>query len=109
VDSLVINAIQNGDSNTVASTNPNNASANHVSEKIDVLQLASRIDAEWRNFVASRVDDHVARVVVQENTSHWHLHPEGDELFLVIVGQYAIELEDRTVELDPVKCSPYRR
>ncbi len=68
------------------------------SQKIDILQLASGIEKEWVNFIAARVDDYVVRIVVQETTSRWHHHPK-DELFLVLQGEYSIDLEDRTVEL----------
>jgi mannose-6-phosphate isomerase-like protein (cupin superfamily) len=72
-----------------------------LSEKIDVLQLASVVEKEWVNFIAAHVDNYVVRVIVQETTSRWHHHARGDELFLVLQGEYAIDLEDRTIELRP--------
>src|ERR1700747_2213178 len=72
-----------------------------LSEKIDVLQLASGVKEEWINFIAAHVDNYVVRVIVQETTSRWHHHARGDELFLVLQGEYAIDLEDRTIELGP--------
>ena len=32
---------------------------------------------------------------------YWHYHPNSDESFLVVEGTLCIDLEDRTVELQP--------
>jgi mannose-6-phosphate isomerase-like protein (cupin superfamily) len=32
---------------------------------------------------------------------HWHKHDNDDEFFYVLQGQLLIDLEDRTIELNP--------
>ena len=68
-------------------------------QKIDISDLSDHVYQVWFNQVALRVDDYVVRVIVQEDASAWHTHPTGDEAFLVIEGEYAIDLENDTVVL----------
>jgi mannose-6-phosphate isomerase-like protein (cupin superfamily) len=68
---------------------------------VDLLRMAAEVDTVWVNRIVARVDDYVLRLVVQENTSPWHHHPDGDELFVVLTGRYAVDLADREVVLGP--------
>jgi mannose-6-phosphate isomerase-like protein (cupin superfamily) len=36
-----------------------------------------------------------------EGEYHWHKHDNDDEFFFVLQGQLLIDLEDRTIELNP--------
>jgi mannose-6-phosphate isomerase-like protein (cupin superfamily) len=38
---------------------------------------------------------------VAEGEYHWHKHTNDDEFFYVVEGQFFIDLEDRTIELNP--------
>ncbi len=38
---------------------------------------------------------------VMEGEYHWHEHPTEDEFFYVVEGRFIIDLEDRSVELEP--------
>jgi len=46
--------------------------------KLDVQELTRGIIDEWKNFVVSRVNDHVVRLSVLQRDFHWHSHPESD-------------------------------
>lgn len=70
-------------------------------EKIDVKQLADACAFQWYNQTLCRVNDSVVRVGVVQGEYHWHKHDEDDEFFFVVSGQFIIDLEGRSVTLDP--------
>jgi mannose-6-phosphate isomerase-like protein (cupin superfamily) len=41
------------------------------------------------------------RLGVVRGEYHWHKHDEDDEFFFVVSGQFIIDLEGRTVTLNP--------
>jgi mannose-6-phosphate isomerase-like protein (cupin superfamily) len=43
----------------------------------------------------------VIRVAVVQGEYHWHKHDVDDEFFYVIEGQLLVDLEDRTIALNP--------
>jgi len=47
------------------------------------------------------VNESVVRLGVIEGEYHWHKHDADDEFFYVVEGQLLIDLEGRTVELNP--------
>jgi mannose-6-phosphate isomerase-like protein (cupin superfamily) len=69
-------------------------------ELIDVKAIA---DAQqpWWNQTLTQVNDCVVRLGVVHGEFHWHKHDEEDEFFYVLEGQFIIELEGQTVELNP--------
>ena len=54
-----------------------------------------------KNFTLTQVNDSVVRIGVVEGEFHWHKHDNDDEFFFVLEGQLLIDLEDRTIELNP--------
>src|SRR6202162_242933 len=57
--------------------------------------------ATWFNQTLTQVNDSVVRLGILEGEYHWHKHDNEDEFFLVLDGQLLIDLEDRTIELNP--------
>jgi len=70
-------------------------------ETIDVLRLAAEAPHPWYNQTLCRVNDSVVRVGVVKGEYHWHHHDADDEFFYVVSGRLLVDLEDRTVALDP--------
>ncbi len=70
---------------------------------IDVQKLAETEAKpfEWYNQTLCRVNDSVVRVAVVKGEYHWHKHDADDEFFYVVEGRFLIDLEDRTVTLEP--------
>src|SRR3569833_2639911 len=56
---------------------------------------------KWFNQTLCKVNDSVVRVGIIEGEYHWHKHDNDDEFFLTVEGQLLIDLEDKTVELNP--------
>ncbi len=69
-------------------------------ETIDVRAPAAAA-RPWHNQTLCRVNDSVVRLGVVEGEYHWHHHDDEDEFFYVVEGRWIIDLEDRTVTLEP--------
>lgn len=70
-------------------------------ELIDVPGLAAAVQEQWFNQTLCQVNESVVRLGVMQGEFHWHKHDEEDEFFFVLQGQFLIDLEGRTVTLDP--------
>src|SRR5271154_4070589 len=63
--------------------------------------LAGACKERWYNQTLCEVNGSVVRLGVVEGEYHWHKHEDDDEFFYVVEGQLLIDLEGRTVELNP--------
>ena len=70
-------------------------------ELIDVPKMVSECTDQWFNQTLTQVNDSVIRLGIVEGEYHWHKHDDDDEFFYVVSGQLLIDLEDRTIELNP--------
>lgn len=68
---------------------------------IDVPALAAACTDRWYNQTLCRVNDSVVRMGVVQGEYHWHKHEDEDEFFYVVEGEFLIDLEDRSVKLEP--------
>ena len=68
---------------------------------IDVSSLAKAVTDRWYNQTLCRVNDSVVRLGVMQGEYHWHKHDNDDEFFFVLDGHFIIDLEDRSVDLQP--------
>lgn len=70
-------------------------------ELIDVQALVDACKNPWYNQTLCRVNDCVVRLGVVKGEFHRHKHDNEDEFFYVVEGRFLIDLEGRTVELQP--------
>jgi mannose-6-phosphate isomerase-like protein (cupin superfamily) len=70
-------------------------------EVVDEKALADACEFKWYNQSLCEVNQSVVRLGVFEGEYHWHKHDEDDEFFYVVEGKLLIDLEGRTVELEP--------
>ena len=69
---------------------------------VDLSSEATAVNEAYRNQVISQVNTNCLRLAVLTGEYPWHQHPRSDELFLVMDGQFEIELDDgRTLKLRP--------
>jgi len=61
---------------------------------VDVRSEASRVTGSYRNQVLFDINNACLRLAVFEGEYRWHLHPDSDELFLVVAGELQIEFGD---------------
>jgi mannose-6-phosphate isomerase-like protein (cupin superfamily) len=72
---------------------------------VDLTAEGSAVVESYRNLVLNRVNDHCMRLTVFDEDYDWHYHPKSDELFVVVSGCLAIDLQgDREVRLHPWQC-----
>jgi quercetin dioxygenase-like cupin family protein len=70
-------------------------------EVIDVHAVPGADDYKWFNQTLCKVNGSVVRMAAVEGEYHWHKHDDDDEFFYVVEGELLIDLEDRTVSLQP--------
>ena len=70
-------------------------------EKIDVNSIVEATTAQWSNRTLTQVNDSVVRLAIVQGEFHWHKHDREDEFFFVLEGQLLMDLEDKTIELNP--------
>jgi mannose-6-phosphate isomerase-like protein (cupin superfamily) len=70
-------------------------------ERMDIPQMVRDNPHQWYNQTLTKVNDSVVRLGIVEGEYHWHKHDHDDEFFFVLEGQLLIDLEDRTIELNP--------
>ena len=71
-------------------------------ELIDEKKLTDA-QVPWFNQTLCQVNASVVRVGVIQGEYHWHKHDNEDEFFYVVDGRLIIDLEGRSVELEPRK------
>jgi mannose-6-phosphate isomerase-like protein (cupin superfamily) len=70
-------------------------------ELIDVQALVDACTDQWYNQTLCQVNESIVRLGVIQGEYHWHKHDEEDEFFYVVEGRLLIDLDDRTVALEP--------
>ena len=70
-------------------------------ERIDVPEMVAACPHKWYNETLTQVNDSVVRLGIVEGEYHWHKHDNDDEFFFVLDGQLLVDLEDRTITLNP--------
>ena len=70
-------------------------------ELVDIPDLIAACKDRWYNQTLCQVNGSVVRLGVVQGEYHWHKHDNDDEFFFVIDGRFMIDLEGRTIELEP--------
>jgi len=70
-------------------------------ERIDINLIDEENKEKWFNQTLTEVNGSVVRVGILEGGFHWHKHDNDDEFFFVLSGQLFIDIEGRTIELNP--------
>lgn len=70
-------------------------------ELIDEKAVTDACTHKWFNQTLCQVNDSVVRLGVVEGEYHWHKHDNDDEFFYAVEGKFHIDLEDRTITLEP--------
>lgn len=70
-------------------------------EVIDLLDIIAGCKEKWFNQTLTQVNNSVVRIGIIEGEFHWHKHVDDDEFFFVLEGKLLIDLEGRTIEINP--------
>jgi mannose-6-phosphate isomerase-like protein (cupin superfamily) len=68
---------------------------------VDVAALVKACTDKWYNQTLCKVNDSVVRLGVLQGEYHWHKHDHDDEFFFVLEGHFIVDLENRSVDLQP--------
>jgi mannose-6-phosphate isomerase-like protein (cupin superfamily) len=69
---------------------------------INLQEEGAKVTEQYRNLVINRVNASCLRLAVFDGEYRWHYHPESDELFIVVEGCLAIDLDGgRELQLHP--------
>ncbi|ASS69929.1 cupin domain-containing protein [Bacillus atrophaeus] len=61
----------------------------------NLISMANEIKGTYANFSVSEVNDHCLRLAVFTGEYDWHVHPESDELFIILEGELYIDFKDK--------------
>ena len=67
----------------------------------DVPKLVKACTDRWYNQTLCKVNDSVIRLGVMPGEYHRHKHENDDEFFFVLEGHFIIDLEGRSIDLQP--------
>jgi len=70
---------------------------------VDVPALIANCKDRWYNQTLCKVNDSVIRLGILQGEYHWHKHDSDDEFFFVLDGHFIIDLEERSVDLQPLE------
>jgi len=70
-------------------------------ELMDIPAIVESCRDKWFNQTLTKVNDSVVRIGIVQGEYHWHKHDNDDEFFFVLEGQLLIDLEGKTIELNP--------
>ncbi len=71
-------------------------------KKVNLKEEADSIRELYTYRQVGQLNDHMLNVVqVEDRTLDFHVHESSDEMFYVIEGTFAVELDDGLVELTP--------
>jgi len=68
---------------------------------VDVPSLVAACTDKWYNQTLCKVNDSVIRLGVMQGEYHWHKHNNDDEFFVVLEGHFIVDLEEKSVDLQP--------
>jgi mannose-6-phosphate isomerase-like protein (cupin superfamily) len=77
-----------------------NIAFNHL-ERFDIPTMVRECKDKWFNQTLTKVNDSVIRLGIVQGEYHWHQHDNDDEFFFVLEGKLLIDLEEKTIELNP--------
>lgn len=66
-------------------------------EKVNLAQKFTLFDEHWRPKIVGQVDNYHIKVVKIQGEFVWHKHDDVDELFLVVDGQFTMQMRDGNV------------
>ncbi|MEN3045431.1 MAG: cupin domain-containing protein [Candidatus Hydrothermales bacterium] len=68
-------------------------------EKIQIFKIFEEKEGFWVPYEIAVVEDVAVRVAMIHGEFPFHVHNEGDELFIVLKGEIYIDTEERTYNL----------
>jgi len=68
-------------------------------EKVNLSEKLSFIHDHWNPRIAGELNGQHVKLVKFQGEFVWHKHDHEDEMFFVVMGEFNMELRDRTIVL----------
>ena len=68
-------------------------------DKVNLKEKLARFGEHWQPKIVGELNGQHVKLVKFLGPFVWHHHEHEDELFLVVLGRFQMELRERTVEL----------
>jgi mannose-6-phosphate isomerase-like protein (cupin superfamily) len=69
-------------------------------EKVNLAEKLACFTEHWSPRIVGELNGQEVRLVKVQGEFLWHHHEGADEMFLVLQGRLAVQMPDRTVELE---------
>jgi mannose-6-phosphate isomerase-like protein (cupin superfamily) len=70
-------------------------------QKINIGNKLSLFSDHWNPRVIAQLNNQFVKLVKFQGAFFWHKHDQEDELFLVVAGNFTMELRDQSIPLFP--------
>jgi mannose-6-phosphate isomerase-like protein (cupin superfamily) len=70
-----------------------------LTDKVNLEQKLSLFDEHWQPKIVGELNGQHVKLVKFQGPFVWHKHDAEDEMFLVLAGEFDMELRDKTVRL----------
>ena len=68
-------------------------------EKINIKEKFALFDEQWSPKIIAQLNDYHFKIAKIEGEFVWHSHPETDEVFIVINGEFEMQMRDGNLKL----------
>jgi mannose-6-phosphate isomerase-like protein (cupin superfamily) len=68
-------------------------------DRVDLAERFSRIREQWVPKVVGELNGQMVKLVRFQGEFVWHHHDHEDEMFLVVAGEFRMEMRDRNVDV----------
>jgi len=70
-------------------------------KRVDIAETFARFREQWSPKIVGELNGQMVKLVRFQGEFVWHQHEHEDEMFLVIDGEFRMELRDGNIDLKP--------
>jgi len=70
-------------------------------KRVDIAESFARFKEQWSPKIVGELNGQMVKLVRFQGEFVWHQHEHEDEMFLVIAGEFRMELRDGNIDLKP--------
>ena len=70
-------------------------------QKVNLRDKLSQFSDHWNPRIAGELNEQYVKLVKAKGEFVWHKHDDEDELFMVLEGEFVMELRDKKIEIGP--------
>jgi len=70
-------------------------------EKVNIAEKLTHINDYWNPRIVGELNGQHVKLVKAKGEFTWHKHDNEDEMFLVVKGEFTMQLRDKTIVLTP--------